>query len=67
MITKSLFDLVSNIKVQENRIKEMNEKKEVYTEEDYEILINLIENDRPVRDKKLKKLQELLIEGGLIS
>ncbi|MFA5025012.1 MAG: hypothetical protein WC503_00695 [Candidatus Shapirobacteria bacterium] len=66
MTTKSLFDLVSNIKIQENRIKEMDERKEVYTEEDYQILTNLIENDRPVRDKKLKRLQEFLIEGGLL-
>lgn len=63
---KSLFNLVSNIKVQEHRIKEVNERKEIYTEKDYEILMNLIENDRPIRNKKLKKLQEILIEGGLI-
>lgn len=63
---KSLFDLVSNIEAQESRIKEINEREEVYTEEEYEALINLLEKNRPVRDKKLKRLQEILIEGGLL-
>ena len=63
---KSLFDLVSNIEAQESRIKEINEREEVYTEEEYEALINLLEKNRPVRDKKLKRLQEILLEGGLL-
>lgn len=63
---KKLFELVSNIKKQEHRIKKINERKEEYTENEYELLRELLENNRPIRDKKLKKLYEILNEGGLV-
>jgi len=63
---KSLYEAVSNIEKQEKRFKDISKDKELYTEDDYNTLMYLLENNRKVRDPKLKNLYDKLLEGGLI-